>query len=77
MRSFSLDALEAPMTETSQPQEASMRHKGERDIPDFSAKKKEAHAVAADRKLSKAQHPARTAAPKPQSTSAKSGRRGQ
>ena len=54
-----------------------MRHKGERDIPDFSAKKKEPHAVGADRKLSKAQHPARTAAPKPQSTSSKSGRRGQ
>ena len=55
-----------------------MRHKGEREIPDFSAKKKlEPHAVAADRKLSKAQHPARTPAPKPQATSSKSGRRGQ
>ena len=54
-----------------------MRHRGERDIPDFSAKKKKPHAVATDRKLSKAQHPVRTPAPKPQSTSAKSGRRGQ
>jgi len=54
-----------------------MRHKGEREIPDFSAKKKEPHAVAADRKLSKAQHPSRAPAPKPPATSAKSGRRGQ
>lgn len=54
-----------------------MRHKGEREIPDFSAKRKEPHSVAADRKLSKAQHPSRTPAPKPQATSAKSGRRGQ
>ena len=55
-----------------------MRHKGERDIPDFSAKKKESpHMVAADKKLSKAQHPARTPAPKVQATSAKFGRRGQ
>ena len=55
-----------------------MRHRGERDIPDFSAKKKEPpHMVAADKKLSKAQHPARTPAPKTQATSAKFGRRGQ
>jgi hypothetical protein len=66
------------MTRTSEPQEASMRHKGERDIPDFSTKKKEPpHMVAADKKLSKAQHPARTPAPKTQATSAKFGRRGQ
>jgi hypothetical protein len=58
-------------------QEEPMRHKGERQIPDFSAKKKEPHGVAADRKISKAQHPARTPAPKPQATSAKFGRRGQ
>ena len=75
-RSFSGDGRN-PRARTSESQEAAMRHKGERDIPDFSAKKKEAHGVEADRKLSKAQHPARTAAPKPQSTSAKSGRRGQ
>ena len=54
-----------------------MRHKGERDIPDFSAKRKEPQGVEANRKLSKAQHPARTPAPKPQATSSKSGRRGQ
>lgn len=54
-----------------------MRHKGEREIPDFSTKRKEPHGVAADRKLSKAAHPARPSAPKPQATSAKSGRRGQ
>lgn len=53
-----------------------MRHKGEREIPDFSTKRKEPHGVTADRKLTKAPHPARTPAPKPP-TSAKSGRRGQ
>ena len=58
--------------------EGTMRRKGERDIPDFSAKQKPTpHGVAPDRKLSKAQHPAaRSASPKPQATSAKSGRRG-
>ena len=57
-----------------------MRHKGERDIPDFSPKHKEAkepHGVAAERKLTKASHPARTTSGKPQATSTKFGRRGQ
>jgi hypothetical protein len=54
-----------------------MRRKGERQIPDFSPKKKGPQGVEADRKISKAQHPARGPAIKPQSTSSKSGRRGQ
>ena len=54
-----------------------MRRKGEREIPDFSAKRKEAHGVAAERKVSKASHPVRGPAVKPQATSTKSGRRGQ
>lgn len=57
-----------------------MRHKGEREIPDFSPKhkpSKEPHGVAAERKLTKASHPARTPGAKPQATSAKFGRRGQ
>ena len=58
--------------------EDTMRRKGERDIPDFSPKHKPTpHGVAPERKLSKAQHPSRAAAPKPQATSAKAGRRGQ
>ncbi len=53
-----------------------MKHKGERHIPDFSKKPKAPHAVAPDRN---ALRPAavRPPQPKPQSTSAKSGRRGQ
>ncbi|NUQ21087.1 MAG: hypothetical protein HOQ09_09015 [Gemmatimonadaceae bacterium] len=55
-----------------------MRRKGEREIPDFSPKHKAApHGVEAERKMSKATHPSRGPAPKPQATSAKSGRRGQ
>ncbi|HEX8850619.1 MAG TPA: hypothetical protein VF761_13910 [Gemmatimonadaceae bacterium] len=54
-----------------------MRRKGERDIPDFSPKHKAPHGVEAERKMSKATHPMRAPAPKPQATSAKSGRRGQ
>ena len=63
---------------TTSAMEGTMRRKGERDIPDFSPKHKPTpHGVVPDRKLSKAQHPSRAAAPKPQATSAKAGRRGQ
>ena len=54
-----------------------MRRKGERQIPDFSPKRKEAHNVEPERKLSKASHPVRGPAIKPQATSSKAGRRGQ
>ncbi|HEX2781515.1 MAG TPA: hypothetical protein VHM30_18570 [Gemmatimonadaceae bacterium] len=54
-----------------------MRRKGEREIPDFSPKHKTPHGVEPDRKLSKAQHPTRTATTKPQATTVKFGRRGQ
>ena len=56
-----------------------MRHKGERHIPDFSAKHKPVTplGVAPEPKLSKVTHPTRPPAVKPHGTSAKSGRRGQ
>jgi hypothetical protein len=54
-----------------------MKHKGERHIPDFSKKPKAAHPVAPDRRATGAPPPPRTPQVKPQSTSAKSGRRGQ
>ena len=54
-----------------------MRRKGERDIPDFSPKHKGPHGVEPERKMTKATHPVRDPAPKPQATSSKSGRRGQ
>jgi hypothetical protein len=55
-----------------------MKHKGERNIPDFSKKPKPApHGVAPDRNAPQAPPPARAPQPKPQSTSSKSGRRGQ
>jgi hypothetical protein len=52
-----------------------MKHKGERHIPDFSKKPKPQGTVAADRKAPLPH--GRTPQPKPQSTSSKSGRRGQ
>ena len=52
-----------------------MKHKGERHIPDFSKKPKTPHGVAPDRKAATPHD--RAPQPKPQSTSAKSGRRGQ
>jgi len=57
--------------------EEQMKHKGERHIPDFSKKPKAAHPVAPDRRATGAPPPPRTPQVKPQSTSAKSGRRGQ
>ena len=55
-----------------------MRHKGERHIPDFSKKHKAPpHGVAPDKGASAAPRPVRAPQPKPQSTSSKSGRRGQ
>lgn len=52
-----------------------MKHKGERNIPDFSKKPKAApHTVAADKKT--VPHRPRVPQPKPQATSSKSGRRG-
>lgn len=54
-----------------------MRHKGERNIPDFSKKPKTPHGVAPERKAPVAPvAPVRAPQPKPQSTSSKSGRRG-
>lgn len=54
-----------------------MRRKGERHIPDFSPKHKQRPDVEPERKLTKASHPVRGPAVKPQATSSKSGRRGQ
>jgi hypothetical protein len=54
-----------------------MKHKGERHIPDFSKKPKAQHSVAPDRKAASAPPQLRVPQPKPQATSAKSGRRGQ
>jgi hypothetical protein len=54
-----------------------MKHKGERNIPDFSKKPKAApHGVAPD-KNAPTPPPARAPQPKPQATSSKAGRRGQ
>jgi hypothetical protein len=53
-----------------------MKHKGARNIPDFSKKPKAApHGAPAD-KQAPAPPPSRAPQPKPQSTSSKSGRRG-
>lgn len=52
-----------------------MKHKGERNIPDFSKKPKTSHAVTPDRKGPAATSHARPTQPKPQATSAKSGGR--
>lgn len=53
-----------------------MKHKGERNIPDFSKKPKAPpHGVAPDRNAAPPP-PVRAPQPKPQSTSSKSGRRG-
>ena len=57
--------------------EDSMKHKGERHIPDFSKKPKTAHPAVPDQHPQNTRPPARTPQPKPQSTSSKSGRRGQ
>jgi hypothetical protein len=55
-----------------------MKRKGERNIPNFSKKPTRSHPVASDRQQSPpATPPARAPQPKPQTTSAKSGRRGQ
>jgi len=54
-----------------------MKHKGERNIPDFSKKPKADHPVSPDRRAPNAPPPPRVPQSKPQSTSAKSGRRGQ
>ena len=54
-----------------------MKHKGERHIPDFSKKPKPDHPVGPDRKAMPAPPQVRTPQPKPQSTSSRSGRRGQ
>jgi hypothetical protein len=51
-----------------------MKHKGERNIPDFSKKPKTPHGVTPDRKAPQPHD--RATQPKPQSTSSKSGRRG-
>ena len=53
-----------------------MKHKGERNIPNFSKKPKSSRPVASDRQQAPPP-PARAPQPKPQSTSSKSGRRGQ
>jgi hypothetical protein len=53
----------------------SVKHKGERHIPDFSKKPKTGPAINPDRKP--VAPPGRAPQPKPQSTSSKSGRRGQ
>ena len=55
-----------------------MKHKGERNIPDFSKKPKPRpdHGVP-DRQSAPTPPPARAPQPKPHSTSGKSGRRGQ
>ena len=53
-----------------------MKHKGERNIPDFSKKPKTPHPVAPDPRAPNAPPPARPQ-PKPPATSSKSGRRGQ
>ena len=57
--------------------EDSMKHKGERHIPDFSKKSKTAHPVVPDRRAPNAPPPPRVPQAKPAATSAKSGRRGQ
>ena len=58
--------------------EDSMKRKGERNIPDFSKKPKGSHPVASDQQQAPATPPpVRAPQPKPQSTSSKSGRRGQ
>jgi hypothetical protein len=54
-----------------------MKHKGERKIPDFSKKPKASHPVTPDQHAPPAPPPVRAPQSKPQSTSAKSGRRGQ
>ena len=54
-----------------------MKHKGERHIPDFSKKPKAPHSVAPDRNAAPATPHVRPPQPKPQTTSSKSGRRGQ
>jgi len=54
-----------------------MKHKGERHIPDFSKKPKAARPAVPDPRASTAPPPPRVPQPKPQATSAKSGRRGQ
>lgn len=57
-----------------------MRHKGERHIPDFAHHPKPVHAAGAapvSRKIEPAPVKRREPVVKPQSTSAKSGRRGQ
>jgi hypothetical protein len=54
-----------------------MKHKGERQIPDFSKKPKTPHGVKPERKEAPSPQAARAPQPKPQATSAKSGRRGQ
>jgi len=54
-----------------------MKRKGERHIPDFSKKPKTARPVVPDPRAPNAPPPARVPQAKPQSTSAKSGRRGQ
>ena len=56
-----------------------MKHKGERQIPDFSKKPKAPqtpHGVTPERNAQQSAKPARTPQPKPHSTSSKSGRRG-
>jgi len=53
-----------------------MKHKGERNIPDFSKKPKAPpHGVAPDKNAGPTK-PVRAPQPKPQATSSKSGRRG-
>jgi hypothetical protein len=54
-----------------------MKHKGERHIPDFSKKAKPTHPAVPDQRAPTPRPPARNTQPKPQSTSAKSGRRGE
>jgi len=56
--------------------EDSMKRKGERNIPDFSKKPKTSHSGTPDQQAPPAPPPVRPQS-KPQSTSAKSGRRGQ
>jgi hypothetical protein len=52
-----------------------MKHRGERHIPDFSKKDKNAHPIAPDRHAQSAPQPPRAPRVKPQATSAKSGGR--
>jgi len=54
-----------------------MKHRGERNIPDFSKKPKTGHPVMPDPRAANSPPPPRKPQVKPPATSSKSGRRGQ